>query len=162
MPHKHKQGKSLGNLFNLRRPTEEDWTPDSVRINQLAEEISKIGERLSQLESIVNTILIPLQGSAKPAKPAKPVKPKEAKPKPETVELTEQDIVAKKIAEEKNQDAADRLQALLQDGQTRTMDEIVAALDISKGMFRRAWKLSNGLESTEYKEGGYTLYFMKK
>ena len=160
MPGKNRQSKSLGNLFNLRRPTQEDWTPDSVRMNQLAEEVSKIGERLSQLESIVNTILIPLRDSAKPT--AKPKKPKEAKPKPETVELSEQDIVAKKIAEEKNQDAADRLQALLQDGQTRNMEEIVAALDISKGMFRRAWKLSNGLESTEYKEGGYTLYFIKK
>ena len=76
MPHKHKQGKSLGNLFNRRRPAEEDWTSDSVRINQLAEEVLKIGERLSQLESIVNTILIPLQDSAKPAKPGETCKTK--------------------------------------------------------------------------------------
>ncbi len=111
----------------------------------------KLEERISQLEKIVNTILIPLQGNPKQAKSEKPAKPK----------LSEKEIEAQKIAQQNNQAALDRLIALMKDGTPRTTAEIIEELEISKGMFRRIRKMCKELEDDGNQDKENRLYFMK-
>jgi len=143
MTTKHRQSKSMGNPADYRhRDPGDPWPPDYVRINHLE-------ERVSELEHLVNQILHEVTKKSSNDKKVEKTKKHQKE--------TQQN---KATAKANNQEAADRLKTLMQDGKERTEAEIREELGLSKGMFRRAKGLSNCLMDDGNVEKEERLYFI--